>query len=215
MSIRTVEQLYDFLSDELVWRRLELTTLRSLISDKTLTEGKKRALLRSGVTLLYAHWEGFCKAAAGAYLEFVAMQRMEYAELSANFIALGIQRMLKDAANTNQARLHNELVVMLTKGLNQRSKIPYKNMIDTQANLSSAVLKNITESLGLNYTSFQTKEKLIDEKLLKNRNSIAYGVYLSVDENEFIELFDQILDLMSEIRNQIDNAATLGQYKAS
>lgn len=171
--------------------------------------------MRSGITLLYAHWEGFCKAAASAYLEFVAMQRMEYAELSVNFIALGLQRMLRDAANTNQARPHNDLATMLTKGLDQKSRIPYKNVIDTQANLSSAVLRNIIETLGLSYESFETKEKIIDEKLLKSRNSIAHGVYLSIDEDEFFDLFDQILGLMNEIRNQIDNAATLGSYKAS
>ena len=215
MTIRTVEQLYDFLSSELVWRRVELSSIRSLIADGKLTDSKKRALLRSGVTLLYAHREGFCKSAASAYIEFVAMQKMQYVELSTNFIALGLRSMLKSSSETNQARLHNELVLMLTKGLTQRSRIPHKTAINTQSNLSSAVLKNIIESLGLDYTLFQTKEKLIDEKLLKSRNTIAHGSYLSIDEREFLELFDQIFGLMDELRSQIDNAATLGQYKAS
>ncbi len=73
MNIRTVDQLNEFLSGEIIWRKKELTALRSLVESAKSSTDKQNALIRSGMTVLYAHWEGFVKAAASAYLEFVAM----------------------------------------------------------------------------------------------------------------------------------------------
>ncbi|MBD2666493.1 MAE_28990/MAE_18760 family HEPN-like nuclease [Richelia sinica] len=64
MKIRTVEQLSDILARELAWRKVELSALKSLIDSKSFASGKRKALLRSGITILYAHWEGFVKVAA-------------------------------------------------------------------------------------------------------------------------------------------------------
>jgi hypothetical protein len=92
--------------------------------------------------------------------------------------------------------------------------IPYKDSVNTESNLSSKVLRNILAILGLDYSVYSTKEKLIDEKLVWSRNSIAHGEYLMVDVATYLELHEQIFALMTTLRNQIDNAATLRQYRA-
>ncbi|HEX7377279.1 MAG TPA: MAE_28990/MAE_18760 family HEPN-like nuclease, partial [Pirellulales bacterium] len=60
---------------------------------------------------------------------------------------------------------------------------------------------------------FATKEKLIDERLLKHRNQIAHGQFLIVTVADYVELHDEILAIMQDFYNQIDNAATSGTYK--
>ncbi len=68
-------------------------------------------------------------------------------------------------------------------------------------------------ALGLDYSRFATKEKLIDEKLLKNRNSIAHGQYLLVSFAEYIDLHDEVLGIMQDFYNQVENSAFSGGYR--
>lgn len=215
MKLRTPEVLYDHLSDELAWRKKELAAIRSLVNRKDFSRRKRNAILRSSIALLYAHWEGYCKNSASSYLEFVAMQRMNYKELSKNFIALVVQKKFHTATNSTKISAYQEVANFLLDGLEDRSIIPYKNVINTRSNLSSTVLREIIETLGLRYSPFQTKEKLIDEKLLKNRNQIAHGDFVLIDQDEFLELYNQVISMMNELNNQIVNAAILKLYRAA
>ena len=70
-KIRTLNDLNERLSEDLVWRKKELSVLKGLIETNSFTQNKTNALIRSGIALLYAHWEGYIKCAASAYLEFV------------------------------------------------------------------------------------------------------------------------------------------------
>jgi hypothetical protein len=61
-KIRSVEALDDEISAEIAWRKQELTTALKLIQQST---GHTRtANVRSGVLILYAHWEGWVKGVA-------------------------------------------------------------------------------------------------------------------------------------------------------
>lgn len=211
MKIRTVEQLYDFMSDELAWRRKELAALRQLIGIQSFSLNKKNVLLRSTVTLIYAHWEGFIKACANAYLQFVAMQRLKHDELAVNFIALSMRPMLMGAFQSKKSKDHIEVVRFFLDDMPSRSSIPYKNVVSTQ-NLSSTVLQNIVEMLGLDYSAYKAKEKLI-EQLRNSRNSIAHGEDTILGHDDVLELHRQVLDMMSLFLNQIDNSASLKLYR--
>ncbi|MEH2082139.1 MAG: MAE_28990/MAE_18760 family HEPN-like nuclease [Nostoc sp.] len=211
MKIRTLEQLSDKLAEELAWRKKELSALKALIDGKSFSSGKQKALLRSGITMLYAHWEGFIKVAANSYLEFVAMQSLPYNQLSNNFIALALKDKLDRARETNKATIYNEIADFFVTKLNERSIIKYENRIAT-SNLSSSVFKEIVCLLGLNYSFYESKEVLIDKKLLEKRNMIAYGNYLDIDEQQYDELHSQVIHIMDHFRNQIDNCAATKQY---
>jgi hypothetical protein len=74
-------------------------------------------------------------------------------------------------------------------------------------------LKDITDILGIDFSEYKTKSKLIDEKLLKTRNEIAHGEYSGVDRNEYIELHQEIINLLDLFKNQIENAASEKRFK--
>jgi hypothetical protein len=213
MSVRTVEQLNDYLSGELAWRKKELADIRTLAEAATLKDTRRNALLRCGVTMLYAHWEGFVKAAGCAYLEHVAMQRLRYSELSPNFVAVGIRQLLHNASTSKKPRDHNALVDFFLSRMSERSALPYKNIIDTESNLSSIVFRDIIEKLGLDYSSYATKEKFIDEELLNSRNTIAHGTFLQTTLSSFIDMVTQVFDMMELFRNQIENSAITRAYR--
>lgn len=210
MKIRTPEQLSDKLSQELAWRKIELSSMKALIDLKP-TSSRKNVLLRSGITMLYAHWEGFVKVAANSYLEFVAMQGLPYNQLSNTFIALAMKDKLDRASETNKVIIYSEIADFFMTKLSKRSIIRYENRIAT-SNLSSAVFKEIVCMLGLDYKFYESKEVLIDEKLLKRRNQIAHGNYLDVDEKEYDQLHMQVVAIIETFRNQIDNCVATKQY---
>lgn len=215
MSIRTTEQLSDALASEIVWRKKELTALRMIVESRGITPDRRTAVLRGAIALLYAHWEGFIKTSGRAYLEFVHYQRLTYKQLTSNFIALSTKEQLSSATTSSRINSHIQLVNFFLDQLHTQSNIPYKSGVNTKANLSAKVLKDVIDSLGLNYTEFATKEKLIDEQLLKQRNEIAHGEYLISNLDSYLDLYEQVLAMMENFRNQIDNAAVLRKYLAA
>lgn len=72
--MRTKAELQQCIDDDLIWRRRELFNIRAAIEDAQGNAPKQAALLRAGVALLYAHWEGFVKRCGTHYLEFVSNQ---------------------------------------------------------------------------------------------------------------------------------------------
>jgi len=212
MTIRTLEQLDDYLSEEIIWRKKELSILRSIIESEKPQKDKQNVLIRSGITVLYAHWEGFIKSASSAYLEFVAMKRLPYSDLTANFIALCIKSKLKTALKSNKASVYAKIAEFFLTGISKKSKIPFKKSIDTKSNLSSKLFKEIVYTLNLDYSCYILKEKLIDKKLLKSRNEIAHGQYLFMNVGDYMELFNEIIILIGTFRNQIINSACTEAY---
>lgn len=211
MSIRTLEQLSDKLSNDIAWRKRELSEVKGLVETKKVSDQRHRALLRSGVCILYSHWEGFVKLAAHSYLDYVNSQRLTYQELASNFLALAMKEKLKETKETNKPSLYIPVCNFFLSELNQRCVIP-KDMISTASNLSSETFKGITEILGIDFSFYSTKSRLIDIKLLKTRNQIAHGHYLVLDREEYIELQTEIINMLDTFRNQIENAALNQEY---
>jgi len=213
MKSYTIENLYDKLTAELAWRKKELAIIKSLVLQGEQAEAKKNALIRSSITMLYAHWEGFIKFSATLYLEYVSTQKLPNNKLTSNFVALSIKSILNKASASNRIIQHIEVADFFIDNFKSRSTIAHKNVINTKSNLSSEVLREIIQMLGFDYSLYETKEKLIDERLLASRNDIAHGNYLLIDESSLLDLFEQISTLMNTFKNQIDNAASLKSYK--
>ncbi|NJM19986.1 MAG: hypothetical protein HC836_17050 [Richelia sp. RM2_1_2] len=210
MKLRTAEQLSDKLSNELAWRKKELSEVKSLVETK-FSLSKHNALIRSGICLIYAHWEGFVKLAANSYLEYVRLQKLDYKDLANNFLALAMKERLNQAKETNKPSLYIPVCDFFLNELDQRCELP-KDVISTASNLSSEILKEITHSLGIDFSPYSTKSILIDTKLLKTRNEIAHGEYSIFDKEEYIELHAEIITMLDIFRNQIENAAINKDY---
>lgn len=211
-DIRTLSLLNDALSDELAWRRKELYAIKSHVHSVRGTL-KRDAFIRSGVAILYAHWEGFVKQAAQYYVEFVSRQRLKHSDLSEVFLVFAAKRVFSEAATSSKTALHLRVTEFFLHHQSEQSEINWKKCVNTKSNLSSVVLKEIITSLGLDYTPYETKEKLLNERLVEARNSIAHGEYLVVDYDSYDDLFNEVLDLMVLLSNQIQNAALTGSFK--
>jgi hypothetical protein len=211
--IRSQEDLIDKIADERIWRIKEIQELKNSILSPTKSETRKKMLCRAGVALSYAHWEGFVKKTGSYFLEFVAMQRLPIAELKSNFITLILKGRLDEASKSKKYSAFNEITEFLLEGQDNRAKIPYKGIINTESNLSTKVLKEIIWCLGVEYTLFETKERFIDTKLVNKRNYIAHGEEMDIDEQETLEIIEEVLSLMEVFKNLVENSATQASYK--
>ena len=211
-KIRNLNNLQDALAAEFAWRKKELHGLKTMVIANEKTH-QRDLCIRAAVTLLYAHWEGAVKHAAAHYMEFVARQRLKHEQLSRHFLAMAIRRMIRNAMETTKIQPCLDVVEFFRSQLTETSKIVANLGVDTKSNLKSAVFREIVACLGLDYSRFATKEKLIDEKLLANRNQIAHGQYLLVSHGDYLDLHDEVLGIMQELQNQIENAAFTGAYR--
>ena len=210
-KLRTLEQLEESLDKDYAWRRKELSFVVSNV--KSSSGPALQTALRSGIALLYAHWEGFIKNAAVCYLTFVANKRLKYEELNNCFIAVSFKSKLSLCQASNKATIHTQMVDFFINHLSKTADIPYENVIKAGSNLNSEILREILTTIGLDYSPYELKAKLIDAELLGKRNNIAHGEYLAINEKEFSHLYKEITDMMCDIKTRISNAASLEKYK--
>ncbi|WP_269112135.1 MAE_28990/MAE_18760 family HEPN-like nuclease [Burkholderia cepacia] len=210
--IRTVNDLVDRVAAELVWRRRELTDMRALVQESS-GQLRCRVVIRAGVALLYAHWEGFVKATASHYLEFVASHRIPYRKLAPNFVALTLRSKFAEMRVSEKVSSANALADFFCTSLDAQSRIPYKNVIDTKSNLSSKVLLDILAALGLGANQFETRLNFIDANLVNPRNHIAHGEALELTVDEYLSLHDDVIALIDTFRNEVENSSILRRFE--
>jgi len=170
-------------------------------------------VVRAGVALLYAHWEGFVKGVASHYLEYVASHRIPYRRLAPNFVALAVRAKFHELRASEKISGANALADFFCTSLDVQSRVPYKNMVDTKSNLSSKVLQDILDALGLDHTQFETRLHFIDASLVNPRNHIAHGEALSLTVDEYLALHDDVLSLIETFRNEVENSCALRRFE--
>jgi hypothetical protein len=189
----------------------ELTTLNFMIARARPHE--RIVLLRSAVCILYAHWEGFIKAASISYVSFVASRGLRYRDLSTNFIALGLRSDIMRAGQAINPMIHTGLVEQFTSGLAERAVIDDDNAVSTHSNLNAKTLSEILTTLGFDGTNYLTRGPLLDQKLLSQRNLIAHGARVEIEQDDYSVLHGEIIQLVEQFRTDVENAAATNRYR--
>lgn len=209
-DIRTLDHFQDALDKEMSWRLKEIKVF-SVASKSNGTE--HRHFIRAGVALLYAHWEGFVKAASELYLEYVASRGLKYNELQSCFSVFGLKSKLQTLTASRQAFANIDAFDFILSELDKTARLQLNSAINTESNLTSKVFVNIANSLNISTTSYSSRFNLIDESLVRRRNKIAHGEFIDIGSKEFGELLDDILLLMREYKIDLQNAASTAAYK--
>lgn len=211
MKIKKVEKLQDLLDSDFAWRKKELIDFQMMIH----STGNK-TICRMGLALLCAHFEGFIKKAANYYIVFVSSQNLKISELKINFAAIFSQGNLSSCSETNKISVFSDVLhTFLDCYENLNFNIRYsqdKPIIKTGGNPSSLVFKEILNSIGLDFSIYETKQKYIDTDLLSNRHGIVHGEKIFITENEFDETLKNIIEIMEVFKNQILDAAINQRY---
>ena len=155
MKLRHVSEFVDYLNEEWSWRFHELTTMKLFIQ-KEKKEQKSSLYNRSGVLLLYAHWEGFIKKTGDAYINFVSYQKNTHgrSKLASNFVALDIIQIYERMPKP-------DFFYMLPNYFmtDPQIDIPRNGVVSTKSNLNFKRFKNVVNLLGLDIVDFRIYEK--------------------------------------------------------
>lgn len=170
-------------------------------------------MIRGGTALLYAHWEGFVKAASRLYVEYVSQKKLKYEELSGAFLGLALKSKITALAEAKSATIHTDFAMVIRNDMGLQAPLKAA-LIDTGANLSSARFRDIVKRLGLDYTRYELREQLIDVRLLAARNAIAHGQAVETALTDFLDLQNQIERLIVEYRDDLLVAARVSSYRA-
>ncbi|QWG71334.1 hypothetical protein EXW50_10675 [Bacillus mycoides] len=225
MQVDPLEKLQRKLDGNISFRKQELSILKTQIEasvGKTLN-----TFIRAGIVMIYAHWEGFIKEAAKEFLNYLNKQNIAQADLKDNFHAVALKYKFIDCSQSKKSSKHSELLneikynslSIFSVDLN-KTDAP---IVNTESNLKSSALDEILFTLGIDKQPFELKYQLIDEKLLKSRNSIAHGVNVNfigdstnqaeqIAKNNYNELYKSVLDLMDLFKEKILEMAEDKQY---
>ena len=211
MNIRSLLQLTLFLDRQLSWRKKELTALKFWVENAE--ENFRNTVLRASLCLLYAHWEGFIRDAATGYVRFVAQQGLKFRDVTPNLVALGLKAEIQTAGRSNLATFHTDLTQKIMGAQEEDFVLAWDRAIDTESNLNSKVLREVLCVVGVGSEEYDSKGQIIDERLVKNRNSIAHGRGVRIDQEDYDDLHDFVLQMLDLFRNDLETAAEEGNYK--
>ncbi|MDO6676387.1 MAE_28990/MAE_18760 family HEPN-like nuclease [Tenacibaculum sp. 1_MG-2023] len=197
------------IGSDYAWRRKELKLIKDQIPSNP--SPKQNASLRFSVPILYAHWEGFVKNSCELYLEFVAKKHLKHNELKPQFVALSLSKKLGDL-DIKHIEQKTKAVEFLISEIDKNSNMQTKNVIQTKSNLRYSVFEEILFVIGIDESKFSHKKSLIND-LVDSRNHIAHGEYLRVEYDAYHLMHDDVQVLMEQLKTEIENIATLEEYK--
>ncbi len=198
------------LDDEFTWRRNELYLFKSRIPLDN-SNSFQKPLLRAGITILYAHWEGFVKNAATFYLQYISYKFLKNSELKNQFLALSLSNKIKNL-EVNKLESKTQIIDLIFSDYNKNSNIPYKNIINTKSNLKFDIFVDILFTVDINKTSYLSKETLIND-LVSLRNNVAHGEDKEIDLNTYSNFYSEIIDLIQLFKTDIENSAVLQKFR--
>jgi len=211
-KIKTIEKLEELLTQDLAWRKKEMLSLKILVERDEVNEP---ILLRAGIALLCAHFEGFIKRASNCYIGYVSEKKKYYSELKENFAALKMQKEFESCAKSDKHSVHKKLLVMHDSLATKRFVEKYnedKPFISTHSNPSSTELKEILDTIGIESDIFETKATYIDSSLLEKRHHVVHGDKSDLDKEDFLTTFEIIIKLIEDYRDLIVDAADNEKY---
>lgn len=215
MPAATPEEFADDLDDGLQWRRTELASLRSAVENLDSSAEARpygRMLLRAGVALLYAHWEGYAKQSCQHYLDYVARRRLKYSELNRPLAMTALRRMSEQAGRDPEQL--SRLLDLVIAGGDDRARMPRQGVVETGSNLRYERFIGMMDALGLDGGPFETRQQLIDQRLCDGRNDIAHGKAVFPTREALLELQAIVIDMMERLRSQLIAAVFARAYRS-
>ena len=210
MRVRTLIELDEYLSASKARRKHELIWYSHQLAP---TAKPAQWVGRSAIVIAYAHWEGFVKDAASAYLEYVTYKTKRLSDLALHFQALACrQEILSAQPATKKILPHIALAKRMIEELESGYQINPSTAIDTESNLNAAVFENICTSIGIDYqSSWSTRGKFMDDLFL-TRCTIAHGELYHAEPKLAIESLNFVVMAIDDFSTEIGNAASLQRY---
>ena len=201
------------IASDRTWRLKEISDLKNASSKAD--DSMRRVLLRSLVTICYAHWEGYVRFAARKYLEHVALRKLQYKELDRQFFRnYFMPRFAALSINKSSLTERCSLVDEVLNASERRFTKANDELVNTKANLNFDVFADICLVCGVSTGGFAASSTFIDILLLKRRNAIAHGEDNFIEAADMSQLTNETVGLMRAFGDELENSVSLKRYMA-
>lgn len=211
MKLRTEDKVLDRLDWEIGWRRKEIDGMKTVVRRES-NDFISNTLIRAGIPLIYAHWEGFVKAGVEAILCFVSLSGKKYQELAPYFAVLGVKKKLDEFTKPEKIQIRIEAMKFLMNEMENEANFNWKGQIDTGSNLTFDRFSDIAEAIGVNVSHYETRKKFIDQSLVERRNLIAHGHKVDLAIDGFMDVADQVQVLLQRFKTDLENCISNKSY---
>lgn len=208
----TPAELEDAVRAELAWRKKELLQLALQI--KAAPSWALAMQIRSGITLLYAHWEGFVQGAGELLVDFVAKQGLRNDELAPGYLAIAFSKELRAIRDAEKSLMPEiQFAQSLVTNYGEPARLIPKGSVPTAANLSWSQFRMVAARLHLRTGPFELLRHLIDLSLVGERNTIAHGGPTSPkDLPTYLSLHAKVLGLLDSVAREVVSVAESRQF---
>ena len=108
------------LTDDLEWREAEMAVVRKQLYLSQPNSLLERALLRSSLAMVYAHYEGFCKFALEVYIDALEKLKLKRTDLIWTLAAFSLRKYHSDLrVHSDSNKFFTDLLVNLNSTLNE------------------------------------------------------------------------------------------------
>ena len=197
------------IDSQFAWRQKEIIDIERATRNPTVLPAA--TLVRAGIALTYAHWEGFIKRTTEVLIDHVAAQRLPFERLTRPYWVLGAKGKLTQLRDGN-TRVAMDVLEHLLSMSTRHPRFKGHDHVDTHSNLTSAVFTRIAMSVGIDTAPFELHFKLIDFRLVKDRNSVAHGDNLQTDAKGFSGMTSDVLWLMRTYMGEVQNIIANKSY---
>lgn len=152
------------------------------------------------VAMCYAHWEGYSKNALERYARLVTRRKPRLSEAKEGLVLEHSQRLMKRIASGDLGA-RTALVRAVRGETDERLNIDRAVLAETRGNLRYSTLVDLFTRGCIPIQDFELKANLIDVLLCDRRNGVAHGRAMFVAASESLQLCDDAIVLMEQMRD--------------
>lgn len=203
------------LEEELTHRLEEIRFFRNQLDTINGIDEKER-YCKCLVVMLYAHFEGFWKAAFSIYLKVINQEKIKCKDAIPQIVAASMTDLFKALADPNSKcdffrksapedkKLHRfarycEFAGRIETAFDDTVNVQIDDVVDTESNLKPVVMRKNLFRLGFSHEEFIAEESTINE-LLRRRNDIAHGsARKGVSLDSYLKLESAVVNIMKHV----------------
>ena len=213
MKLRTDSELQEYLDTEFAWRLQEIDFLKTTV--RRASNRYCSMLIRAGLPLVYAHWEGFVKAGAEAMLCFVSLSGKTYRELVPCFAVHGLVSEIDVLTRSKKEHLRVAALEFVMSKMDEEAHFRWRGRVSSGGNLNYERFCGIAAAVGIDVSRYEPRSKFVDKSLLKRRNEIAHGDSVDLTGAGFADVADGVLLLLRWFKTDIENSIARKSYLAT
>lgn len=199
------------LEEELTWREAEIASLKLLVLDAAKNSVRERSLLRALWTMLYAHYEGFCKFAWDFYLENIEQFGIARNQSCIPLARFSLAKRFREVRGNSSA---DSLWSVCTNDFGEwmKEQLCFELRLETKSNLWPSLLKENSSAVALPCEMVDQNELKL-KTLVSRRNEIAHGKKMVIQTlQEYQPYEDAALIVMHELAVAVLNCLEHKSY---